>query len=123
MFGRCPHFLCHSYQDEKSFGFWVDVGNGFTTIIPTILFALCMTWPLLPARVLGVVCMIKFYQEMYGTIIYFSTFVFNQRYKGKSLLNIVTIVILSNMVWIVFPLIGIFACWNMIDTNSYALFH
>ena len=53
-----------SYSDQTTWGFCVDVGNGFTTLVPSILFAACMTWPLLPARVVGVMGLIKFYQEM-----------------------------------------------------------
>lgn len=33
-----------SYANKESFGFFVDVGNGWTTIIPTILFCFAMTY-------------------------------------------------------------------------------
>lgn len=51
-----------SYADRKSFGFCVDVGNGFSTFIPTIIFALGMTWPILSARVLGMLGLVLHYQ-------------------------------------------------------------
>jgi hypothetical protein len=57
-----PLFSPCSYSDQTTYGFFVDVGNGFTTLVPSILYALCMTWPLLPARVVGIMGMIKFYQ-------------------------------------------------------------
>lgn len=44
-----------SYAQQGSFGFCVDVGNGFTTLAPSVLFALSITRPLLDARVLGMV--------------------------------------------------------------------
>lgn len=44
----------------------VDVGNGHVTLIPTILFALCMTWDLMPARIMGTIGIIMHYQELYG---------------------------------------------------------
>ena len=55
-----------SYQDQTTFGFFVDVGNGFTTLLPTLLWAVAMTWPVIgmPARALGSMGLIKFYQEV-----------------------------------------------------------
>lgn len=42
------------------------MGNGVVTLVPTILFSLCMTWDLIPARIMGIIGILKFYQEMYG---------------------------------------------------------
>src|SRR5262249_52422245 len=44
-----------SYADRKSFGFFVDIGNGFSTLIPTLLFLYGMTYEPIPARALGIV--------------------------------------------------------------------
>eukprot|EP00798_Chlamydomonas_sp_ICE-L_P024204 gene24204-9802_t len=54
-----------SYQDQTTFGFFVDVGNGFTTLLPTLLWALAMTWdvPGLSARTLGAIGLVLYYQE------------------------------------------------------------
>ena len=51
-----------SYADTTTFGFCVDIGNGVTTLVPTVLFALGMTWPLLPPRWLGMMGLIMHYQ-------------------------------------------------------------
>src|SRR5262245_55613644 len=64
-----------SYADRKSFGFFVDIGNGFSTLIPSLLFLYGMTYEILPARVLGIVGLLLFYQTWYGTIVYFSSFI------------------------------------------------
>lgn len=111
-----------SYSDQTTFGFFVDVGNGFTTILPTILFAVCMTWPLYSARFVGIISLIKFYQECYGTIIYFFSFFLNERYKGKPFAQL-AIVILSNCIWIVFPLLGLYASYQMIMRDDYSIFY
>ncbi|GAX82174.1 hypothetical protein CEUSTIGMA_g9602.t1 [Chlamydomonas eustigma] len=110
-----------SYADQTTFGFFVDVGNGFTTIIPSVIFAVSMTWPFMSARILGVMGLIKFYQEMYGTIIYFFSFVLNQRYSGKPAAQIY-IVIISNSLWIVFPVLGLYASYILVDRNDYSVF-
>ena len=51
-----------SYADTTTFGFCVDIGNGVTTLVPTVLFAIGMTFDILPARVLGMLGLVKFWQ-------------------------------------------------------------
>lgn len=51
-----------SYANRESFGFFIDVGNGWTTLPPTVLFCLGMTYELVSARVLGMVGLVSFYQ-------------------------------------------------------------
>ena len=42
-----------SYANRKSFGFFIDVGNGFSTFIPGVLCIVAMTYDILPARAVG----------------------------------------------------------------------
>ena len=65
-----------SYADQASFGFCVDVGNGFTTLVPSVLFAVSITSPLLDARHLGMLGLVMFWQEFYGTCVYFFQYFF-----------------------------------------------
>jgi hypothetical protein len=111
-----------SYADRKSFGFFVDIGNGFSTLIPSLLFLYGMTFEVLPARVLGIVGLLLFYQTWYGTIVYFWSFLLNKRYRGHSGLNLALFVGMSNGLWLTFPLWGMYAAVVMIESNSYALF-
>ena len=84
-----------SYADKQSFGYLIDVGNGFSTLIPTLLFAAGMTvqpagaastvlgsFPLptwASARTLGVLGFLFFYQMFYGTVVYAFSFILNKR--------------------------------------------
>lgn len=111
-----------SYANRKSFGFFVDVGNGFSTLVPSLLFIYGMTYELMPARALGIVGLVFFYQMLYGTIVYFFSFVFNGRYRGHTPLNLAIFVGLSNGLWMIFPVWGIVASIAMIYSDSYALF-
>jgi len=112
-----------SYSNRESFGFFVDVGNGWTTLVPSLMFLYCMTHhDVVNARLLGVVGMIKFYQEFYGTCIYFLSFFFNRRHVGKSVGEVVGFVGFSNGLWFVFPLVGMLASYHLIDSNSYSVF-
>jgi hypothetical protein len=111
-----------SYANRKSFGFFVDIGNGFSTLVPSLLFLYGMTYEILPARVLGIVGLLLFYQTWYGTVVYFASFILNKRYRGHSPFNLALFVGMSNGLWLTFPLWGMYAAVTMIDESSYALF-
>jgi hypothetical protein len=111
-----------SYSNQESFGFFVDVGNGWTTLLPSILYLVGMTIDVLPARAMGIMGVIKFYQEFYGTVIYFLSFIFNKRYEGKGMIEISLFVGVSNGLWFVFPLLGMAYSIAMIYADNYDVF-
>mmetsp|Transcript_34684 Transcript_34684/g.42772 ORF Transcript_34684/g.42772 Transcript_34684/m.42772 type:complete len:87 (+) Transcript_34684:587-847(+) len=79
---------------------------------------------LLDPRVMGMLGLASFWQEMYGTIVYFTQYIINRqwRHHENSLLQMVLLVGGSNGTWIVFPAMGIFASYQMIMSNSYSIF-
>ena len=111
-----------AYADRKSFGFWIDTGNGFSTSIASLLCLYGMTYQALPARAFGLVLLIACYQMGYGALVYFWSYVFNRRYVGHTAVNLAIFVGLSNGIWIVFPIWGIWAAIQMIYADSYAVF-
>jgi hypothetical protein len=111
-----------SYANRRSFGFFVDIGNGFTTLIPSLLFLGEMSLQQLPARALGILGLLLFYQMWYGTVIYLLSFFLNRRHRGHRWWHIAIIVGLSNGLWLVLPVVGCYASLNMIYTDSYAIF-
>jgi hypothetical protein len=112
-----------SYAERKSFGFFIDIGNGFSTIAPTLLFLYGMTYEPIPARALGIVGLLLFYQMWYGTVVYLTSYVMNRRYVGHTGFNVALFVGLSNGLWLTFPLWGAAVCIAMIDAGTYAVFH
>jgi hypothetical protein len=111
-----------SYADKRSFGFFVDVGNGFTTLIPSLVFLSEMTFGRISARALGIVGILLFYQMWYGTLVYLASFILNKRYVGHPPAHLAIIVGCLNGLWLTFPLLGIYASVSMVYTNSYAIF-
>jgi hypothetical protein len=111
-----------SYADRKSFGFWIDVGNGFSTAFPALLCIYGMTYEFLPARALGIILVVLNYQIWYGTLVYFASFVFNKRYAGHKPINVAVFVVLINGLWFTFPLWAIYAGVTMIYSGSYGIF-
>jgi hypothetical protein len=111
-----------SYANRQSFGFFVDIGNGFSTLIPSLLFLYGMTFEMVPARVLGIVGLLLFYQTWYGTVVYFWSFLLNKRYRGHTAMNLALFVGMSNGVWLTFPVFGMYAATVLIQSDSYAIF-
>jgi hypothetical protein len=110
------------YSDRRSFGYNIDVGNGFTTLIPATLFAFSMTFELLPARILGILGIIIFWQMFYGVVVYFFQFFNNGRHKGHRVKDIVLFVGVSNAAWAIFPVIGLWASIQLILDGNYSVF-
>lgn len=111
-----------SYANHQSFGFFIDIGNGFTTLIPTLLALYGMTYELVPPRVLGLVTLLLNYQMWYGTLVYFTSYLFNKRYVGHSRLNVALFVGVTNGLWFTLPLWGMYAAVQMIYADSFAIF-
>lgn len=98
-----------SYQNHDSFGFSIDVGNGWSTIPPCILLNYAMIHPKdVSPLLVGTVALGSSWQMMYGTIVYFVSFLFNRRYEGKGIIANM-IVFFANVVWMVFPGLAIYA--------------
>ncbi|MDH4282599.1 MAG: hypothetical protein OEV36_08110 [Myxococcales bacterium] len=110
------------YSDRRSFGYNIDVGNGFTTIIPATLFAFGMTFELMPARIFGILGVIMFWQMFYGTAVYFFQFFHNGRHKGHSVRDLLLFVGVTNVTWLVFPLWGLWSSIRLILEGSYGVF-
>ena len=111
------------YSDRRSFGYNIDVGNGFTTIIPATLFTFSMTFEFIPPRVLGIIGVIIFWQMFYGVAVYFFQFFNSGRQKGHSVKDIVVVIGVSNAAWAIFPLIGLWASIELILSGNYSIFH
>jgi hypothetical protein len=110
------------YSDRRSYGYNIDVGNGFTTLIPATLFAFGMTLELMPARVLGIIGVIIFWQMFYGTAVYFFQFFQNGRHKGHSLRDLLLFVGITNLMWFIFPIWGLSTSVRLILDGSYGVF-
>ncbi|KXS21448.1 hypothetical protein M427DRAFT_150830 [Gonapodya prolifera JEL478] len=111
-----------SYSDQTTFGFFVDVGNGFLTFLPTLHLLASLTFDLpaplnISPRILGLVNACFFWQELEGTVLYFSSFFLNDRQRGKSAASI-AVVIIANGIWVAGPALGLYCCWEMVQSNT-----
>merc|ERR1712100_361525 len=99
------------------------MGNGVTTIAPSILWILGMTFDIgMSPTTLGIMGIIVHYQEFYGTVVYFSTFFRNKRHHGKSFIEVLLFVGFSNGLWFFFPLLGMYASLCLIQQGDRVIF-
>ena len=103
--------------------FFIDFGNGLSTIPPSLLINLSIVCPhKLSPLLVGCVGLAMYWQVLYGTIIYILSFVFNKRYEGKTLTEVCLFVGFSNGIWIIFPAIGIWACVAVLRDGTLDVF-
>lgn len=85
--------------------------------------AVCVCrYDLLAPRALGMVGLVMFWQEFYGTAIYFLSYFMNRRHVGRGVAEVVLFVGGSNGLWFVFPAIGMVACARVIESGSFDVF-
>ncbi len=109
-----------SYQNHESFGFFIDVGNGWSTIPPSLYlnYAICYPEKVSPL-ILGCVVIASYWQMLYGTVIYFLSFFFNKRYEGRSnVVSILIFVVIVNGIWFFFPSVAIYAAYCILRDGN-----
>ena len=111
-----------SYTDTTTFGYCVDVCNGMSTLLPSIVCAIGMTYPVLSPRVLGMLGLVSYYQELYGTVVYYFQFFFNRRYAKLPTAMTLGIVLPANAIWVVMPALGMWASSRLIRDGNFDVF-
>ena len=113
-----------SYVQHTSWSFWIDVGNGFTTLIPTVALSIAVTgFPVVPLiasispRTLGVVTVVMNYQMLYGTVFYFVNYRHNRYHEGASA-GSRAVVLFANLVWIIGPSAWIIVGLGFVRSND-----
>jgi hypothetical protein len=85
-----PSFWCYiwidyarfdpSYADSTSAGYNIDVGNGHSTLLPSLFLIWSMIAPVWSARATAMVGLLLYYQTFYGTLVYLYSYFNNNRY-------------------------------------------
>ncbi len=111
-----------SYADKASFGFWIDVGNGCFFLLPSLMMNLAISIDSgLPPRLVALCCVVFNYVMLHGTVLYFCSYLLNQRYRGCTSAG-VTVVILANGLWVAFPALAIYSCTDVVLRGSWQIF-
>lgn len=110
-----------SFATRKSFGFNVDIGNGFLTLLPTLLLYAAFTIDFLPAYVTGILGVALFWQWTYMTSIYLVSFFTAGRHEDISRRNLILIIFGTNLPWVIWPLFGLYVSICLIVQGDYTI--
>ena len=111
-----------SYQNNESFGFFIDVGNGWSTIPPSLLMNCAIVFPeACSPLVVGCIGIAFYWQMLYGTVIYLLSFCFNRRHKGFVMGEILAFVGFTNSLWFFFPIVGLYACYCALRDGNFVI--
>lgn len=114
-----------SYADNESYSFFVDTANGMFTLVPSLLLLCGMTNELsvvgITPRLLGLISLVTFWTELYGTVVYLWSFFYHGRQRFISA-TATFFVVFINAVWLVGPAIGFWLSLELMQTNSIARF-
>jgi hypothetical protein len=113
------------YASDETYGYWVDSGNGFFTLLPSLALLYNLTYPLdafISPFYMALLSIIVFWTELYGTIIYFWSFLNRGLHRQNGVLNTIVFVGCTNGIWFVVPAIAIYLMLDVLKTNSFATF-
>ena len=110
-----------SYADRRTFGFTVDIANGFFTPVPTLVLYGAFTVGLLPAVATGILAAMLFWQWVYVSSLYWvSFFVAGRRAlitKGEFLVYVGA----PNAFWVLCPAFGLYVSVRLILDGNYSV--
>ncbi len=110
-----------SYADRRTFGFNVDIGNGFVTPIPTLILYAAYTFDFLPAVYAGILGAMVFWQWVYATTLYCVSFFVANRQTRISRLETFVFIIAINSFWVLCALLGLYVSIRLILDGDYSV--
>ncbi|MYA33281.1 MAG: hypothetical protein F4164_06380 [Gemmatimonadales bacterium] len=110
-----------SYADRRTFGFTVDIANGFFTAVPTLVLYAAFTFAFLPAVGTGILAAMLFWQWTYVSSLYWVSFFVAGRQQHITNRELYTYVVAPNAVWVFVPMFGLYISVRLILDGNYAL--
>ena len=110
-----------AYADRRTYGFNVDIGNGFFTPIASLVLLGAMTFEFLPAVVAGILGAVLFWQWFYVSSLYLVAFFVAKRHRKISNSELWIYVIGPNSIWVLLPLLGLYVAVRLILDGNYAV--
>lgn len=113
---------CHyddSYTDRGSFGFNVDIANGFVTPLPTLFLYAAFTVGYPSALVVGIIGLMMSWQWVCMTSVYVASFFVAGRRALISRRDMYIYIVAINSFWVLCALLGIYVSTALIVNGDY----
>ena len=110
-----------SYADRRTYGFNVDIANGFVTVFPSLILYATYTFAFLPALAAGILGAMLFWQWVYMTSVYVVSFYVAGRHKSIRRGDTNFYILGINSFWVVFALLGLYISIRLIVDGDYSV--
>ena len=108
-----------SFSDRRTWGFNVDVANGFFTPLPTLVLYAAFTFDFMPAVLAGMLGLILSWQWAYATSVYGVSFFMAGRQRLITRTELFVYVGALNAPWVLFGLLGMYVSARLILDGDY----
>ena len=110
-----------SYVDRRTYGYNVDIANGFVTPLPTLILFAAYTVDFLPALVTGIIGIMLFWQLTYATSVYWVSFFVARRQDRISRRDKYIFIWATNSPWVLCALLGLYVSIRLIVDGDYGV--
>lgn len=110
-----------SYADRRTYGYNVDIANGFVTPLPMLILFAAFTVDFLPALVAGIIGAMMFWQLTYATSVYLVSFFVAGRQRRIGKRDMYIYIWALNCPWVLFPLLGLYVSIRLIVDGDYGV--
>jgi hypothetical protein len=108
-----------SYADRRTFGFNVDIVNGFVTPVPTLILYAAYTLDPLPVLFAGILGVIVFWQVANGALVYWVSFFVARRQRRISRRELYVYIGATNAFWVLGGLLALYVSIRLIVDGDY----
>ena len=110
-----------SFSDRRTWGFNVDVANGFFTPVPTLVLYAAFTLNFMPAVMAGILGLMLSWQWTYGTTIYWVSFFIARRQRLITRGELFVYIGALNVPWVLFALLGMYVSVRLVLDGDYGV--
>ena len=110
-----------SCADRRTYGYIVDIANGFVTPVPTLILFAAFTVDFLPALVAGIIGTMMFWQLICATSAYWVSFFVSRRQSRIGRKDMYVYIWGLNCPWVVFAVLGLYVSIRLIVNGDYSV--
>ncbi len=110
-----------SYSDRRTYGFNVDIANGFVTPAPTLILYVAYTVDFVPALFAGILGIMLFWQWVYVTSVYLVSFFVAGRHIHITRGEMYGYILAMNSPWVLCALVGLYVSVRLILDGDYGV--
>ena len=110
-----------AYIDRNTYGFNVDIANGFATPVPTLILYVAFTGGLLPAVAVGILGTMLCWQWVYLSSLYLVSFFVGQKRNRLSRRDFYIFILGMNSAWILIPVVGLYVSIRLILDDNFSV--